>query len=84
MFLIVKYCSSHFAVPLKLEFESIFNLNNVKEVSVSDSFKSMDEQTKGCQMDLTYDECTTQKYLAALIATCKCLPLKLRVSNEVS
>ena len=71
-------------VPLKLSFESIYNLNNIKEVSVTDSFVTLDEKTRGCSNDFTFDECTTKLYVDAVNGTCNCLPMKMRVSNEVS
>ena len=59
-----------------------YNLNVIKEVRVTDSFQSMGKDIKGCQEE-SYDECTTRKYMNALIRNCQCLPFKLRLTDEV-
>ena len=71
-------------VRLKLSFESIYNLNNIKEVSVTDAFVNLDEKTRGCSNDFTFDECTTKLYVNAVIGKCNCLPIKMGISKEVS
>ena len=57
-------------------------LNVIKEVTVTDSFLSMDKEITGCQKE-SYDECATRKYLNALINNCQCLPFYLRLTKEV-
>ena len=58
-------------------------LNVIKEISVTDSFLSLDKDTRGCQEE-SYDKCTTKKYKNDLINNCQCLPFRLRLTEEVS
>ena len=56
--------------------------NVIKEISVTDSFLSLDKDIRGCQEE-SYDECTTRKYMNTLMNKCQCLPFHLRLSNKV-
>ena len=68
---------------MELSLDMEHNLNVMKEVTVTDSFLSMDKETKGCQEE-SYEECYTWKYTNALINNCQCLPFQLRLNEEVS
>ena len=57
-------------------------LNVIKEITVTDSFLSLDKNIRRCQEE-SFDKCTTRKYTNALIDTCKCLPFQLRLTEEV-
>ena len=67
-----------------LPIDKYYRLYVVKEVSVTDSFLTLKEETKRCQKDQTFDECTTQRYIDALKLKCGCLPHQLRLSQEAS
>ena len=73
--------------PLHLELENEYNLNVVKEISATELFLSdslfMDKDVRKCQDDETIDECVTGKYINDLKDKCKCLPLNLRINEEV-
>ena len=58
-------------------------MNVIKEIKVTDSFLSMDKGVKGCQKE-SFDDCTTRKYMNALMSKCHCLPLQVIQTNEVS
>ena len=60
-----------------------YNLNVIKEVTVTDSFLSMDKDVRGCQAGETHDSCVTANYIEAIKNKCRCLPLSLRLSKEV-
>ena len=60
-----------------------YDLNVIKEISVTDSFLSLDDNIRGCQKE-SFDDCTTRKYKKTVLETCKCLPFKLRLTEEVS
>ena len=64
----------------KEEYE--YNLDALTMIEVTDSFISQDENVRGCGMEPLYN-CTTRKYLDALLDKCGCLPLSIRVSNKV-
>ena len=58
-------------------------MNVIKDISVTDSFLSLDKGTRGCQED-SYDECTTRKCRNTFINKCQCLPFQIRLNEEVS
>ena len=63
--------------------EGQYNLNNLKEISVTDSFMGLDIKTRNCQSIGKYDECKTMLHMENLRHECGCLPLSLRLSEEV-
>ena len=71
------------AEPLKLQGGGEYNLDVVKEVKVTDSFLSMDEEERGCQNKEDYQDCTTRHYIDQVKKTCKCVPLYLKINDEV-
>ena len=77
-------CCLYFVLdPLELELEYTYNLNVVKEVKVTDSFLTLPEDDKQCQDEYTWLDCRTNKYLNSLLENCKCLPLNLRLKEQV-
>ena len=73
----------NFAEQLELSLEKKYYLNVIKEIKVTDSYLSMDKDVKGCQKE-SFDDCTTRKYMNALMNKCHCLPLQIIQNNEVS
>ena len=71
-----------FVEPLKLSLEKKYFLNVIKEITITDSFMSMDKDVRGCQKE-SYDKCTTTKYINALMNECQCLPFQIIQSNKV-
>ena len=67
---------------MKLTLEKKYYLNFIKEITVTESILSLDENIRGCQEE-SYDECTTRKYKDTLIDKCQCLPFQLRLDDEV-
>ena len=63
--------------------EGQYNLNNLKEISVTESFMGLDIKTRNCQSIDKYNECKTMLHLDNLRDECGCLPLSLRLSEEV-
>ena len=59
-----------------------YNLNVVKEVSVTDSFLALDKKISGCQKE-SFNDCTTRKYMNTLLSKCQCLPFQLRLTEKV-
>ena len=58
----------------KEEFE--YNLDALTIIEATDSFISQDEDVRGCQLEPLFN-CTTRKYLKALLDRCGCLPLSI-------
>ena len=72
-----------FTEPLKLYGEGEYNLNVVKEVKVTESFLGLDSHVKGCNMEETYENCTTKIYIDTVYQTCGCLPFSIHISDKV-
>ena len=58
-------------------------MNVIKEITATSSFLSMDRNVRKCQDAETFDDCVTIKYIDDLIKKCNCLPLHLRLTEEV-
>ena len=63
--------------------EGQYNLNNLKEIEVKDSFLKLSPEDINCQHKEPINICTTRQHKDSLIRNCSCLPLKMRTSNEV-
>ena len=70
--------------PIHLELENRYNLNVLKEITVSNSFLSMEKDVKKCQDVETFNDCVTTKFIRDLKSKCKCLPLNLRLNMKVN
>ena len=71
--------------PFKLVGEGKFNLNVLRETTVTDSFLGLDIEDRGCQNDEPVQNCTTGQYIETVLEKCMCLPLNLglRINNNV-
>ena len=72
-----------FLEPLKLYGEGDYNLNVVKEVKVTESFLGLDSDVKGCNMEETFENCTTKIYVETVTQKCGCLPFNIYLSDKV-
>ncbi len=70
--------------PVGLFGEGQYNLNNIKEISVTDSFMELDKDFRKCQNVETYDSCQTRLYIENLRLKCGCIPFSLKVSAKVN
>lgn len=73
----------HIADPVSLFGEGLYNLNSVKYISVTDSFKGLDRNIKKCQSIETIENCKTRLYIETMRQKCGCLPISLRLSDQV-
>ena len=69
--------------PMGLYGEGQYNLHSMKEIKVTDSFMGLDEDARSCQNIETYDNCNTRLHLKNLRQECGCVPLSLKLSEEV-
>ena len=69
-------------LPLQLEKE--YNLKVVKVIEVTEEFLNLDESVRECQNIESEEECLTRNYIDSFLDQCKCLPLKLRLNEEVN
>ena len=72
-----------FIEPLHLKFGHEYNLNNVKEIEVTDEFLNLDKIIKQCQNDESLEDCKTRKYIDTLLNQCNCLPFAIRNNKKV-
>ena len=63
--------------------EGEYNVNVLKEIKVSESYLGMDQDVTECQNEESFYNCTTRKFMDTLIEKCGCLPINIRISNEV-
>ena len=68
---------------LKLIGEGEYNLNDLKEIKVTDSYLGLDQEVRKCQNDEPLKNCTTRQYLDTLLRECGCLPITLRLFHKV-
>ena len=78
-----KLTIEYFLEPLVLKIGNEYNLNNVKEISVTDDFLSLDRTIIKCQNEESLQDCQTRKYFDTMVEQCKCLPFAIRNDNEV-
>ena len=58
-------------------------MNVVKEVRVTDSFLGLEKETRGCQTDESYENCTTNAFVEKSLELCGCLPFNIRQTEKV-
>ena len=63
--------------------EGEYNVNVLKEIKVSESYLGMDQDVTECQNEESFCNCATRKFMDTLIEKCGCLPINIRISNEV-
>ena len=63
--------------------EGEYNINNMKELKVTDSFLGLDKDDRKCQNEETLQNCTTKQYLNTMLGECGCLPLNMKLSHQV-
>ena len=69
--------------PVVLVGEGQYNLNSLKEISVTDSFLGLDKSTRNCQTIESFNECKTRLQLEKIREKCRCLPLSINLSDKV-
>ena len=69
--------------PVGLFGEGQYNLHSMKEVSVTESFLGLNQDSRQCQNIENYDTCNTRLHLENLRQKCGCLPLSIKMSEEV-
>ena len=72
-----------FLEPIIFIGEGEYNVNVLKEIKVSESYLGLDQDVRECQNEESLYNCTTREYLDALMEKCGCLPITIRISNEV-
>ena len=58
--------------------EGHFRLGNIKEITTTSDFETLTEESRECQLESSFEDCVTEKYLEALKEECRCLPFNLQ------
>ena len=69
--------------PVRLTGELQFHLQNLKEISVTDSFLGLNVESRKCQNIETLNDCKTRLYIENMKQTCGCLPVSHIMSEKV-
>ena len=81
MFVVCKIPPNIIAEAVELIGEGEYNLNSLKEITVTESYLGLDQDVRKCQNDEPLNNCTTRQYLDTFLGKCGCLPFNIR--NEV-
>ena len=63
--------------------EGEYNLNNLKEIMITDSYLGLEQHIRGCQNQEPVFNCTTRNYIEAVIKNCGCLPLIIKLMSHM-
>ena len=72
-----------FLDSLKLPIDFNYNLNVVKEIQVTESYLTLEDDLRKCNNEETSDDCANHLYIDTFLKKCNCLPLRLQLKNEV-
>ena len=61
----------------------IYNLNNVKEMKVTEEFLTLHENIRNCQNTETILDCRSRKIVDRLLNECNCLPFSINQNKKV-
>ena len=75
--------NSYFSEPVKLKGEGKYNLNNIKEIKLTESYFELGMDVKKCQNKEDVNECTTRQYINQFLHQCECLPFSINSSKNV-
>ena len=78
-----KLTIEYFLEPLVLKIGNEYNLNNVKEISITEDFLTLDKTIIKCQNEESLQDCKTRKYIDTMVEQCNCLPFGIRNNIEV-
>ena len=56
--------------------EGKYNLNDIKEIKVTESYLGLDMDVRKCQNIQSVNNCTTKHFITNLVEKCGCLPLR--------
>ena len=69
--------------PVGLYGEGQYNLQSMKEISVTDSFMGLDKNTIKCQNIEKLTSCKTRIHIENMRQECGCLPISIKLSERV-
>ena len=70
--------------PVKLIGEGEYNLNDLKEIKVTESYLGLHDDIRVCSTEGSIHNCTTRHYIDTLLSQCGCLPFNLVPAEKVN
>ena len=55
----------------------------MKQIQVTDSFLTLDQEVRGCQNEESYDKCTSRNYEKKILKKCGCLHQSISTNSQV-
>ena len=68
----------YFKVPVILYGEGQYVMSDVKKIDATEAFLGIAESTRGCQNEITLEDCWMKKYLNSGMDRCKCIPYSFK------
>ena len=72
------------AETIKFIGEGQYNLNVLKEITVTNDFLGLDQDDRKCQNEEPLTNCTTRQYLDTLQGECGCSPVNIGLLQKVT
>ena len=69
--------------PVTLTGEGQYNFNSIKQIDVTESFLSINQEFTKCQNKEPLEDCTTRYYLSEVKKKCGCLPYAISQMDKV-
>ena len=63
---------------MELYGEGNYAIGDVKEITITNDFENLDEQTTKCQTNNNIEDCVAEMVLEELKKKCECLPFNLQ------
>ena len=54
-----------------------YSMQSVKEIRITDAFKSLHDDKKHCQTSYTFENCMSENLLQQIVEHCDCVPYVL-------
>ena len=64
--------------------EGEYNINDLKEIMVTESYLGLDQDTRKCQNYEPFYNCTTRQYISTILDQCGCLPHNMVNATKIS
>ena len=67
--------------PVTLIGEGEYNLDDLKEIRVTESYLGLDQDKRECQNKESFYNCTSRLFKKTFIEKCGCLPINLQTEK---
>ena len=60
----------------------IYSMSSIKEIKVTEGFKTLTEDQKQCQTTQTLERCLAEQLMVKTVENCKCVPYEMQNFNN--